>query len=47
MTKSVARPILDVERRVERDLAKLPSTNPANALSGLIYDWPRDETWAA
>lgn len=47
MMQPVARPIVDVARRVERDLADLPSTNPANALPGLLYDWLRDETWAA
>ncbi|HEY2894341.1 MAG TPA: hypothetical protein VGJ16_09015, partial [Pirellulales bacterium] len=47
MSRRVLRPVVDVERRVERDLAGLPSTNPANALSGLLYDWLRDETWVA
>jgi lauroyl/myristoyl acyltransferase len=47
MTKPVAPPIVEVQRRVERDLAELPSTDPANALSGLLYDWLRDETWVA
>jgi hypothetical protein len=28
MTTPAALPILDVQRRVERDLAELPSTNP-------------------
>ncbi len=47
MTRPVLRRNVDVERRVERDLAELPSTNRAHALPGLLYDWLRDETWVA
>ena len=41
MKQVTVRPIGGFERRVERDLAEMPSTDPANALPGLLYDWLR------
>jgi lauroyl/myristoyl acyltransferase len=36
---------INLDSRVERELADLSSDDPTNALPCLLYDWLRDKTW--
>ncbi|MBI2826220.1 MAG: hypothetical protein HYX69_16185 [Planctomycetia bacterium] len=47
MKRSVSPSTASIAGRLARDLTALPTSDPTNALPGLLVDWLRDETWVA